>query len=78
MPGPFNIEGPDGEGWYYLSSLDAAVNGKYLIRANTREALEVAKARLANGELPEPHMDARKFRLIRMSDRTPMYETTQR
>jgi hypothetical protein len=50
MPGPFHIEGPDGEAWFYLSSLDAAVNGKYLIRAKSRQALEATRARLGSGE----------------------------
>jgi hypothetical protein len=71
----FHIEQGD-NGYWWLAPMRAETNGKYLIRAMSRQEAEELKHRIlsASSPLPTPLEDEAYYRKVGQSGDTPIFE----
>ena len=67
----FQITEMDGK--FYISSLSAQMNGKYLIECTSQAKAEAARQRLQNRSLPLPIENNRSYEQISVFNGTPIY-----
>jgi len=58
---------------FYISSLSAQMNGKYLIECTNQAIAEAVRQRLQNRSLPLPHENNTSYEPISVFNGTPIY-----